>query len=360
MTYDMVYDETTGEMVSRIQQSASDPCLYYLMDGDLMVIISTHVDDYVIGSSSDQWYQDFVAAFGAAFEITDMGVVSHLLQMSVDWSPDSVKLGQQRQIEELLEKYDMIDFRTVQTPMEESLDLPHMPNIITVLPYAALLGALLWFARTTRPDIYYSVIYLSRYTNSYGPEHYAALKRVLRYLGSTKHYRLRYVRDRSWKPGDDMYMKFYDDSDWAGDKGDRKSFSGVMGFVLGGLVLWTSKKQSTVALSSCEAEYYAITEAVKLMLHAYYMLTQMFVVLCPIPLMIDNVGAGYMAQNAINNKRTKHIDIRFHFIRQHIKNKLVELFYVETKLNIADIMTKALSPEAHIRLCKLFMYTEYE
>ena len=113
MTYDMVYDETTGEMVSRIQQSASDPCLYYLMDGDLMVIISTHVDDYVIGSSSDQWYQDFVAAFGAAFEITDMGVVSHLLQMSVDWSPDSVKLGQQRQIEELLEKYDLIDFKTV-------------------------------------------------------------------------------------------------------------------------------------------------------------------------------------------------------------------------------------------------------
>ena len=139
-------------------------------------------------------------------------------------------------------------------------------------------------------------------------------------------------------------MKFYDDSDWVSDPEDRKSVSGVMGFVLGSLVALTSRKQITQALSSCEAEYYAICDAMKMLLHMCMLLRQLFYVHHPVPLMIDNIGAVYMAQNAVNNKRTKHIDIRYHFIREHIKNGAVELFYVETNLNIADIMTKALSP----------------
>ena len=343
---------------SRLQQSCSDPCLYYLVSDDLVVFISTHVDDYVIGSSSDLWYDQFIAAFGARFEITDMGVVEHVLQMTVDWTADTCSIGQERQITELLEKYDMRDHRPVQTPMEAGLYLfPCADSVLSSLPYRELLGALLWLARCTRPDIFYAIIYLARFSSCYGATHYKALKRVLRYVGSTSHYRLRFTRSTSFMPSDLIPLLLYTDSDWAGDPADRKSVSGVMGYVLGCLVCWDSKKQKTVALSSCESEYYAITDGAKWALHLIDLVGQMLPVDVPVAMHIDNVGAGYMSQNAINNQRTKHIDIRYHFIRHLLKIGVLELFYVDTKLNVSDVMTKPLSPEVFTRRVCTFMHT---
>ena len=107
-----------------------------------------------------------------------------------------------------------------------------------------------------------------------------------------------------------------------------------------------------MALSSAEAEYYALSDACKETTHISNLLSEMMDVTLPIPVMIDNVGAGYMAEKAINNKRTKHMDIRFHWIRNLIKEKHVELFHVPTVDNIADIMTKALPPQTFTKFVK--------
>jgi len=337
---------------SRLQRSDVDPCLYHLTDGDLRVCISTHVDDYIISSTSDQWYEDFAIAFGTAFEITELGVVSHLLQMSVDWDDgETCKLGQERQIMELAHEYGLVDAKPVQTPMAPGLQLPREATCDSTLPYRSLLGSLLWLARNSRPDVYYHVLYLSQFSSCYGAEHYKALKRVLKYLISTSHYRLTYS-----KPGESTpVIEAYCDSDWAGDESDRKSVSGGLTFLFGNLVSWGSRKQKTVALSSCEAEYMAITEEMKDILYLTHLMEPIVELSYPVTLHIDNMGAGYMAQNAINNQRTKHIDIRYHFIRQHIQDGKVELFYIDTKDNIADCMTKSLTPEIYVRLTRKFM-----
>ena len=116
-----------------------------------------------------------------------------------------------------------------------------------------------------------------------------------------------------------------------------------------------SKKQVTIALSSCEAEYYAIADGIKEIINAKQIISEMFRVVTPVSHWVDNIGAGYMAQNAINNKRTKHIDIRFHFIRHYLKEKLVERFYVASKENVADLLTKALPSLTFIYLTKIVM-----
>ena len=149
-----------------------------------------------------------------------------------------------------------------------------------------------------------------------------------------------------------MKLIIYSDSDWAGDINDRRSFSGSITYLNNSPISWLSKKQITVALSSVEAEYMALSDATKEALYAFNLLRQFFDIETPASINIDNKGAGYIAENYVNNKLTKHIDVRYHFVRYYIEHKLIELFYVPSAENIADIFTKPLSPEIFCRLCE--------
>jgi len=178
--------------------------------------------------------------------------------------------------------------------------------------------------------MHFAVIYLSKFSNAYDLQHFKCAKRVLRYLGSTKDMRLTFHRALDTVPTSfsmlsPVVIEIMSDSDWASDSLDRKSVSGCLVFVFGSLVSWMSKKQVTVALSSCEAEYYAIADGMKEGMHVENLLSEMGEVMKPTNHYIDNIGAGYMSQNAINNKRTKHIDIRYHFIS--ITSEKVDLSY---------------------------------
>jgi hypothetical protein len=191
------------------------------------------------------------------------------------------------------------------------------------------------------------VIYLSRFCAAFDASHWKAAKRVLRYLTTTIDKKLTYHQQPEGSP---LNLITYSDSDWAGDQGDRRSFSGCIVYFLNCPVCWISKKQITVALSSVEAEYMALSDATKETLYVLNLLKQFFDMLTPASINIDNRGAGYIAENNINNKLTKHIDIRYHFVRHYINEKTVELFYVPSSENIADILTKALGPETFNKL----------
>ena len=335
----------------RFKKSDIDPCLYIIVAGLLIVIISTHVDDYIVASNCSKWYKSFINAFKKAFTITELGVLDHILQMGVTWNKDftTVSLSQERHINKLADEHGLTDCKPIHTPAETGLQLQPAASPDLTLPFRNLIGGLLWIARATRPDIVYIVIYLSRFSTSYDATHFKAAKRILRYLVTTSGRRLTYHQ----QPKDSkMKLIIYSDSDWAGDINDRRSFSGSITYLNNSPISWLSKKQITVALSSVEAEYMALSDATKEALYAFNLLRQFFDIETPASINIDNKGAGYIAENYVNNKLTKHIDVRYHFVRYYIEHKLIELFYVPSAENIADIFTKPLSPEILCRLCE--------
>ena len=147
-------------------------------------------------------------------------------------------------------------------------------------------------------------------------------------------------------------VEFWSDSDWAADKNDRKSYTGYMGYLFGMPITWQTRKQVTVALSSCEAEYYALTDTLKEALHVTHILGEIMPIERPVLIHCDNQGASYLANDSINNKRNKHIDIRYRFITYYLKTNQYKLNYVPSNLNVADMFTKALSGTTFSRLLK--------
>jgi hypothetical protein len=134
----------------------------------------------------------------------------------------------------------------------------------------------------------------------------------------------------------------YTDSDWAADITDRRSYTGSAVLFQNSLISWTSKKQAIVSLSSCEAEYIAAAETLKGIVYAKALLQELTHLVQPMPLYIDNQGAIHLAENDVNNKRSKHIDTRYHYIRDYVQSGYVKIFKIPTANNLADIFTKAL------------------
>ena len=198
----------------------------------------------------------------------------------------------------------------------------------------------------TRPDICWAVTKLSQNLSNPLETHWVAAKHVLRYLKGTAHYNLCYTKHR-----DGLKLVGYSDADWASSD-DRRSTSGYS-FAMheeGPLISWKSRKQPTIALSSCEAEYIALAAAVQESLY----LTQLTIDLGvsngePVIIHEDNQGTIALANNPVQRQRSKHIDIRYHFIRQNVKDDKVVLMYCPTHDMLADIMTK---PATKIQLEK--------
>ena len=142
-------------------------------------------------------------------------------------------------------------------------------------------------------------------------------------------------------------IKAFSDSDWAADIVDRKSYTGSAVYVGNSLISWTSKKQPIVSLSSCEAEYIAAAETVKSILSVRSIIKELTTLNEPIELYLDNTGAAAIAQKDLNNQRTKHIDVRFHFIREWVQSGTIKVLKVHTTKNVADIFTKSLPRNTH-------------
>jgi hypothetical protein len=200
----------------------------------------------------------------------------------------------------------------------------------------------------TRPDIAYSVGALSQYSANPGKEHLAAVNRVFRYLNHSRNYKLVY----NGKVRNDDFTG-YSDSDWAGDSRDHRSISGFVFKIAGAAISWSSKKQSSTALSSTEGEYMALTHAAK---EAIWIQQFLGDILSPrsIPHTIlgDNQGALALAANPTFHARTKHIRVRQHFIRECVDNGDVELDYIPTADQVADVLTKGLALAKHDKFTK--------
>jgi len=216
------------------------------------------------------------------------------------------------------------------------------------VPYRSIVGSLQYITLSTRPDISFAVNQLSRYMENPGQSHWTAGKRVLRYLKDTANTGLLY---KDYSQNSSTKIEIFCDADWGGDTKDRKSTTGLLVKLNGCVITWLSKKQPTVALSTAEAEYIAIATALQELIWLNQLLEELQLKDNEVAIVkSDNQSAIAMSNNDVNHSRSKHIDIKYHFIREVLNTRQVELHWVSTKDQQADINTKVLDGCGYKRL----------
>jgi hypothetical protein len=328
-------------------QCAADHAVFYARDDEHLTILAIHVDDCTISGSSPEHLERYKERIAATFKMTDLGPVSWLLGIEIKRNREarSISLSQQSYITSILQRYNFSDAKPIAMPMDPNVQLTTEHRAISIkdiaamkhIPYREAVGSLMWAAVGTRPDIAFPVGILSKFLDNPGPAHWEAVKRVFRYLQGTKDWRLTYGAGKRGLEG-------YSDADGMSQE-HRRAISGYAFLIDGGAVSWSSKKQELVTLSTTEAEYVAMTYAAKEAIWLQQLIGELFRPLeHPIMLHGDNQSAIALAYSDVGqfHARTKHIDIRYHFIRYVIENGSIRLVYCPTQDMVADTLTKAL------------------
>ena len=254
-------------------------------------------------------------------------------------------MSQKQYIEKLMLRFGMAECKPKVTPTVLGLDKvvdTKSPELKDPTLYRAIVWSLIYVMTGTRPDLCYIVTKLSQNMSKPIEANLIAAKHVLRYLKGTIEQRLRFRKSEST-----LKLTGFCDSDWGGDVCDRRSISGY-GFQLldeGPLISWRSRKQPTVALSTCEAEYMALTDAVQEAKFLKQLCVDLNIVQVSYSVLVngDNQGAINLAKNPMYHKRSKHIDVKYHFIRSEVRTGSIVLAYIPTDENVADIFTKPVS-----------------
>lgn len=321
------------------QCSDYDNCLYISSENGVNIYVFLYVDDILIMCKSEKKISELKSELGKQFEMVSLGPVKKFLGMEIerDYERKVLKIHQKSYVEKVLQKFKMQDCNTVSTPCEMNLKLEKTEDYLCSKPYRELIGCIIYLVVCTRPDLSYTVNYFSRFQNNASDEHYNYLKRVLRYLKLTVDFGLVY-KDRGYK----NVVLGYCDADWASDIVDRRSVSGYCLMLYNNIVSWCTQKQKTVSLSTAEAEYMALGLICCEAIWFKGFLNQIGINCETVFVCEDNQSCIHIAKNRENSRRVKHIDIKYHFIRNLIEDGLIVLKYVGSSDQLADIFTKAL------------------
>lgn len=245
--------------------------------------------------------------------------------------------------ERIIKRLRIEDVNTVAIPADQYQDLslrdPENDKKAINVPCKEAVGSLLYLAIVMRPDIAYVVNAVSQYAESPSKQHWDAVKRIIKYIKETIDYGIKFKRTES-----NLSLVAFSDADFAGNKQTRKSTSGLVIKLGNALIVWGSEKQRSVALSTTESEYIAASQTTKELIWVSRLMKDLIKTKMGIPKMyIDNQSAIRLVKNPEFHKRSKHIDLSYHFVRQYYEEKLFELYYVDTKEQIADICTKPLN-----------------
>ena len=325
---------------SGFERSKSEPNLYIKKKGkDGLLIVCLYVDDMIYMGTNEELVEQFRSSMKQQFEMSDLGLLHYFLGLEVEQEKGSIFMSQRKYACDLLKKFGVKENKIASTPMNvnEKLEKDDGSGSADATRYRSLIGGLMYLTHT-RPDISYAVGVVSRHMQNPTKHHFGTAKRILNYIAGTADYGVWYGSSKNFN------LIGYSDSDWAGCTEDRKSTSGHL-FTLGtSAVSWSSKKQATVALSTSEAEYSAVSSAatqavwLRRILASFEQEQQQ-----PTVIFCDNQSAIAMTENPAFHGRTKHIDIRVHFIRDLVANGDVEIRYINTDKQAADILTKALA-----------------
>jgi hypothetical protein len=351
------------------QRMLSDECVYKLQKDGCIALVGLHVDDLAIAVSHHHLYDELKAGLRRVMDIKDLGRIQICLGLHIqqDDTTGCVTVTQEQFIDEILVAANLTDSRPVSTPFVHTVvfepadcsTTEAQKQAMTEAPfnlYRQLVGQLQYLVSGCRPDIALAVNYLSRYVSNYGPKHFTALKHLLRYLKGTRRNGLVYcgyklqptflplARTGALSSLGNVLVGF-SDSDWARDLNNRRSTSGYCFFLNGALVSWRVRVQRSVALSTAEAELMALCEAAKQGVWLRRLLKEMGHSQSPTVIYEDNQGAIAMTQHNAFHDRSKHVDLRYHYIREQLAAGEVEVSYCPTADMLADLFTKPLGPE---------------
>ncbi|CAN6200243.1 unnamed protein product [Urochloa humidicola] len=321
------------------KQSPHEAGIYARGGDSARTLVGVYVDDLIITGASDKEVQRFKAEMKAQFKMSDLGLLSFYLGIEVQQNADGITVSQGSYAKKVLEVAGMANCNHAHTPMEERLKLSRMSEAAEVDAtfYRRIVGCLRYLCHT-RPDIAFSVGYVSRFLQRPTEEHMVAVKRILRYIAGTLHYGCFYARSTSTPR-----LHGYSDSDLAGDIDTSKSTSGGIFFLEGGPVSWHSLKQRVVALSSCEAEYVAAASAATQAVWLARLLSDFTGDPAEtVGLKLDNMSAMALIKNPVFHDKSKHIRIKYHYVREASEDGSISTSFIGTKDQLADILTKAL------------------
>ena len=269
-----------------------------------------------------------------------MGELNYFIGLQIKQTSNGIFISQTKFIKEILKKFNMESCKPLSTPLSTSckLDKDEEGTNVDQKLYRGIIGSLLYLT-ASRPDILFSVCMCARFQSDPKESHMIETKRIMRYLKYTSTLGLWYSKDSSLK------LLGYSDADYGGCRIDRKSTSGTCQFLGSNLISWHSKKQNSVALSTAEAEYVAAGSCCAQILWIKQQLKDYGESQNKIPIKCDNTSAINLTKNPIQHSRTKHVEIRHHFIRDHVENEDIILEYVPTENQLADIFTKPLNSE---------------
>eukprot|EP00253_Pinus_taeda_P015436 PITA_15436 len=303
--------------------------------------LSNVQNDIIFGSNEEAMSQSFSLVMQKEFEMSFLGELTYFLGVQIQQNEGGILLSQTKYLKQILKKYGMEDAKRICTPMVRGCNLSTNDKLVAVHQptYRSMIGSL-HYLTGTKPDIMHAVGIVGRFQENPKETHLQAVKRIFKYLEGTQNYGLWYPRDT------DLTLHAYIDVDWAGSVEDMKSTSGGEIFMGSRLVSWFSKKQSSIALSTAEVEYVAAASSCTQLLWMKQTL-QDFQITCtpPISILWDNTSAISISKNPVMHSKTKHIPIKYHFLREQVLEQKVKLEYVPSKEQVDDIITKPLPRE---------------
>ncbi|KAE9033053.1 hypothetical protein PR001_g10331 [Phytophthora rubi] len=302
------------------QRSLTEPCLYYRFEGEVIMLVLVYVDDITVATNCEESKCKLFEELDKAYGLKDQGLLSEYLGIEVEQTSDTVTLRQGKYAREVLETFGYDNAHAVGNPMEANVRLVPLGDdeeSDTSFEYRKAIGMLMYLATGTRPDLAYAVGQLNRFVSKPSNKHVA-------------------VPDSVMQDG-------YCDSDWANDPASRKSTTGFVFTLAGGAVSWMSRRQSIVALSTAEAEYVAACEAAMEAVATSNILQEVLPQRSvKLKLGVDNQAAHVLATNPTYSRRTRHIELRWHFVREQVEKGTIDLHKVKGAENPADAFTKPL------------------
>ena len=326
----------------KLIQSKTDPCILYKYKGnELILVLALYVDDTLcLGQAKDiQWLYKSIET---RFKIERLGRLKKHLGIWYEWKEENgetvIEASMPQLINDIIKKYEEVtkkpakNYSTPGTPCKTLIKHQGEPKDID--NYRSIVGKIMYLTTKLAPELSNASRDLASHLSCPNESHWEALGRCVGYIKHTKFTTLKYRAPR------ELRSISLCDSDYAKDENDRKSISGRLNTLGGTITNWTSKKQSTVALSSTEAEYHSLSECAQESIFTQNLIKELLNLSMTAIIYEDNLGAIYLAKNQQVSSRTKHIDIRHHFLRDLIQDKKIEIRFVRSENNSSDITTK--------------------
>ncbi|GKA32588.1 retrovirus-related pol polyprotein from transposon TNT 1-94 [Tanacetum coccineum] len=335
------YDELSKFLISKgFTKGIIDPTLFTIKYGEDILLVQIYVDDIIFGSTNPKFSKRFEKLMHGRFEMSLMGEMKFFLGLQIHQSPRGIFINQAKYTLEILKKHGMEKGQSIGTPMatKPKLDADLSGEPVDQTDYRSKIGSLMYLT-SSRPDIVQAVCYCARYQARPTEKHLKEVKRIFRYLRGTIHMGLWYPKGYSFE------LTAFSDADHAGCVDTRKSTSEGIQFIGDKLVSWMSKKQDCTAMSSAKAEYVALFVSCAQVMWMRTQLQDYGFNYNKIPLYYDSQSAIAISCNPVQHSHTKHIHTRYHFVKEQVENSIIELYFVITEYQLADMFTKALPEE---------------